>query len=313
MSKVTDFIVNESIVGSPAVSAPTGFLRKVLVVSPTLDNENTFFTINDPTEIATYTDDPTLIQFFKGGLSSIDVVGMRSNGTVDLARVNLEDYYTLVFSPMVDAKELLPSFEGYDGKVYVSIGTITDGTYAGKDYCVAVDPSSDGWIHYVVGKLLSSTKWLNHQLIPVDIAKENVMGQKALWDTARRDNLSFLITDDYFNVMLGFFVFGDGTAIADAYLEKQMRVELQTELLNYLRTQNPTYKDLYLRGTQNVIKNVLDYYVENSMITSYSNLKVPMRAEQSTDDIANHLVNNIEFIFSNLGAIWSFNLTERRA
>lgn len=92
---------------------------------------------------------------------------------------------------------------------------------------------------YAFGKLLSNAaNWTNLQYIPmpVDDGIDTLGEANSMYD----DRVSFAINDDEFGKRLGFFVAG-GKAIAAPYIEKNLRVDLQSAALTWISANQPSY------------------------------------------------------------------------
>ena len=120
MSSVLNHIIRYELLSQGNTTAPTGFLRRVLVVAPALDDNLLFATITNPSDIPNYTNDTTVIRLFNGGMTNIDFLGIKSDLSLDLSNVDLTDYFSIVFVPSIDFEVYENDFLSFEGIIYIS-------------------------------------------------------------------------------------------------------------------------------------------------------------------------------------------------
>lgn len=92
---------------------------------------------------------------------------------------------------------------------------------------------------YAFGKLLSNlTNWVNQQYIsmPADDGVDKLGDANALFD----DRVSFVIHDDELGDRLALFAVG-GKAIAAPYIEKNLRIDMQSRAVQWIAANQPAY------------------------------------------------------------------------
>jgi hypothetical protein len=122
-------------------------------------------------------------------------------------------------------------------------------------------------LFYAFGSLLSNpTNWLNQQYItmPVDDEIDELGEAEALFD----DKISFVISDDEFGVRLALFCAG-GRAIVAPYILKNLRVDLQSEALQWISGNQPQYtiKEAALLETR-LQQDVINEYIADNWISA---------------------------------------------
>jgi hypothetical protein len=130
------------------------------------------------------------------------------------------------------------------------------------------DANGSKSMFFAFGKLLSNaSNWLNQQYIPmpVDDGIDELGEANSLFDK----RISFVLKDDEFSIVLGFFVVG-GLAITAPYIIKNLRVDLQSRALQWIAANQPDYtlKQASLLETRLQEDVVNADYIDTGLITA---------------------------------------------
>jgi hypothetical protein len=119
---------------------------------------------------------------------------------------------------------------------------------------------------YAFGKMLSnSLNWKNQQYISMPYADDvaTLGDAEALFD----DDISFVITDDEYSHRLAMFCAG-GKAIVAPYIEKNLKIDLQSEALSYISGNQPAYTKKHAALLEDELQKVINEYIDDQWIES---------------------------------------------
>jgi hypothetical protein len=116
---------------------------------------------------------------------------------------------------------------------------------------------------YSFGKLLSGSNWRNQQYITLPAVDDvSTLGvAEALFDA----KISFGIDDDEFGSRLALFACG-GKAIVAPYVEKNIKIDMQSAALSYVSGNQPAYTEVHAALIEEELQQVIDGYIEDKEI-----------------------------------------------
>jgi len=250
----------------PTAAASTAFLKQAaIVVKPNGGGTAGNITLcTSSSAIEAITDNEDAVELLNAGMSKIYVI---QSATLDIETVinaNASLFYTLLISSdFVDA-DITDDLEvgTYKGVIGVSSTskTFLDGQAATELRSPWFTKSANGAknMAFAFGKLLSNAgNWANQQYVTMPYGDDvNTLGDA---DDLFDRRISFVIEDSQYGKRLGFFVVG-GKAIISPYIEKNLKVDMQSSALTYISANQPQTTPKHASLIEDELEEVIELY-----------------------------------------------------
>lgn len=257
---------------TPTPAASTAFLKQVLVVvKPKVGaTEDTITLCTSTSAIDAFTLNAEADELFSAGMNRIYVVAVDDlEGMAEVLEGHESDFFTiLVNSEFSDAEIDAADWGAFEGVIgTASTDDAKNATRAATENRVAFHTDSTVKtknMMYAFGKLLSnSLNWRNQQYITMPYADDvSTLGDsEALFD----DKISFVMNDSEFGKRLALFAAG-GKAIIAPYVKKNLMIDLQSEALQFVSGNQPTYTKKNAALLEDELQKVIDGYIEDQLI-----------------------------------------------
>lgn len=267
-----------------------GDIVEILVLDPAIEVVLTLVSLNvtgeipltseiievvDPAELALFCKSPEDIQgAFDGGLSKVFLIV--AVDILDVPALILEkecEFYTIYGTKDFTFSDITTSLAGWLGvQGQTSNSQQSLRTYVANDktcgFFEDTDVAPDTRAYFGIfsfASLLSANAWRNQQYIPINPENGNpviTLGQaESLFD----DRISFYIQDAEQGTRLGFFVAG-GQSITDPYIDQEIQVVIQSEMLNYLAATQPMNIETNRRQLEQIGNTILGQYTDRGLL-----------------------------------------------
>lgn len=249
-------------IDTAVVTAPTGFLRAVVVIIKAEVDETslTQLTTKPATSISGAVDG-----LFDGGLSAVNYI-KRINADLPVGLSLDNEAFSVILDGYNDAELTAKDLQGFKGTLHYEVDTTNAGVETNTDK--VYNPAKDGYTAgYTLGRMLSSTEWSNNQYISTP-ANVYVVTDLGAAETLFNARTTFWGRDDVAGTRLcGAFVGGNG--FTKPYIEEEIAINLQANNLNLLAgnlkntLQDCKIVELFNRNYIN------EFYLNTGLITAF--------------------------------------------
>lgn len=270
-----------------AVAEAVGNTVEILATAPATDVtiDSAAITVNgtfEPSIIEVV--DPEQLQYwthayvsaqgaFDGGLTRLYLILI--DDAADLPALLLDkecDFYTVVGGNEFTGDDYETNLAGWQGvRCWTTIEQADGKLWAALNAtCIFFeDVETEGdessyFSTFSFGNLLSGANWRNQQYIPTTGAGHPVQ-ELGLADSLFDDRISFYLTDDEQGTRLAFFVAG-GKSITTPYINRELQVVMQSDMLNFLAANQPMNIETNRRLLEQVGQGVIDTYLDNALL-----------------------------------------------
>ncbi|AUR91085.1 tail sheath protein [Vibrio phage 1.155.O._10N.222.55.B3] len=251
----------------------TSYLRRAaIVVKPKSGEVEAITEVVDKAELAALTDNKNGDAFFDGGLNKLYVIQTVAgdlSGVQAIIDANENSFFTLHISSDFADSDILAANIEFNGVISAEFSTRDDAKAFAEKHCAGVSTlETKGYgVCYALARLLSQqTFWGNQQYIDFSSSESiETISSIGLAESYFDDRLSFWIYDEDEGTRLGFFASG-GEAITDKYISEELKLNMQSDAVNYIAINQPMNTLLMRVGLQNELQSVVDSYVDDDYL-----------------------------------------------
>ena len=237
--------------------------------------EPSIVVITDPEDLPAYSDQAAdIVAAFEGGLTRVYLVLVEDVADIPALIENKEcDFYTIYGSLDFTGEEYSQAFIGWQGvggwttndEVAGAVWAADDSRSVFFEETATLPEVSAYFGIYSFAALLAATEWRNQQYIPVNTLLGNPVVELNKADLLFDERLSFYLQDDEQGVRLAFFVAG-GKSITTPYIDEELRVVIQSDMLNFLSANQPMNIETNRRLLQQVGNKVIQSFIDRSLL-----------------------------------------------
>ena len=229
--------------------------------------------VTDPDTLKNYTDAYDDIQgAFDAGLNKVYLILVDDpNDIADTIKDKESEFYTAYITSQFTPEEIIAGLSAWTA-VRGASGKVQDTLkqYSGEaDTCVFFEDTTanvrDYGALYAFGALLSASTWRNQQYIPTNAANVHAITDTGAAESLFDDRISFYFKDEEQGTRLGFFVAG-GKSITTPYINKEIQLVMQSEMLSLIRSTQPNNIERNRRLLEQRGGRVLTRYAENELL-----------------------------------------------
>lgn len=229
----------------------------------------------DPEELATISDSPEdIVAAFDGGLASVFVIMAVDIADVPALILDKEcDFFTIYATRDYTEVENLTALAGWQGVKGLTYTIQADAETAAseintcaffEDTLIPLDARAYFGI-FSFAKLLSSNSWRNQQYTPIAAANGAPVQTLGQAESLFADRISFYLTDPEQGTRLAFFVAG-GLSITDPYIDMEVQVVTQSEMLNFIAGTQPYNVETRRRQLEQIGNTILGAYTDAGLL-----------------------------------------------
>ncbi len=246
------------------------------VYTPTLDPVEPYIAvITSQEQLPYYTDQWAEIGgAFDGGMNRVYLIVADDILGVPALLVDKEcEFYTVYGSSDYLPDEYMTAFANWQGvKGFTTIDEVTGAVQAADfkqnvfyEDTLIISESTAYFGLYSFGSLLSGATWRNQQYIPVSAEAGTPVLELGTAELLFDERLSFYLTDEEQGTRLAFFVAG-GVSITTPYINEEIKVVMQSRMLNFLSANQPMNIERNRRLLEQVGQKVIDQYLEAGLL-----------------------------------------------
>jgi hypothetical protein len=226
--------------------------------------------VTDSEDLANYTENRDVIGAFDGGLTKVYLVIAADAASIPALILDKECmFFTVYGSTDYLVAEYETLFASWKGNKAVSTSVQSEGAALAieQGWTVFFEDTSiptEARAYYGIfsfGSLLSSNGWRNQQYIPIQPANGLPVDSLGLANSLFDDRLSFYLTDVEQGTRLSFFVNG-GASITKNYVEEELKINMQSTMLQYLSGTQPFNLLVNRKQLEQVGQTIIDDYID---------------------------------------------------
>ena len=231
--------------------------------------------VTDPDDLELLTDQHRDIQaVFDGGLNSVYLI--ITDDALEIPAIITDQectFFTIYGSKSFTPAEYLIAFAGWQGvqaftthqNSFITDNANQDNTCLFFENTGSYSTARCYYGLFAFGSLLSSNAWRNQQYISITEANGSPVDDEGEADTLFDDRGSFYLTDDEQGTRLAFFVAG-GKSITTPYINREVQVFMQSDMLSYLSANQPYNIETSRRRLEQIGGNVLTDYLDDGLL-----------------------------------------------
>lgn len=238
------------------------------------DGSPTIVEIFSEDEISNYTDDPNVVGFFDGGISSVYLVVVDDITDLETLAPTASSAYSLVLASdfaYADFSALNYTFDGlvfffvqdYETeKAYFAVSKVSG--YVSQD---TADKSTYKGLTYALGTQLSQSDYTNLQYIKAPYLLVGGVSTKGQGDNLFNDRATFYFADvQYGNVLAGWFA--GGLPVTYYLIKETINYELQQKTYTWISDNKPLNTEQERLALQSYLnREVVNFYVDKGYLS----------------------------------------------